>query len=190
MTKSAEIKIEILSYWHAGSGSGRGGDVDAIVLKDRGGLPYLPGRTIKGLLREGMQSCEDVGQISAKRTNELFGKPAKVGSNVGSIPGLLTFDDAVMSKEERLYLTQEGCEQLREALFDRFASTKLDKKGMADDHSLRAIELCVPLTLTAVVTGPDDNLWLEELKNASSLVRALGSHRNRGLGRCRISFIE
>ena len=47
------VDFSILSYWHAGSGQGRSAVSDALVQNDRNGLPFLPGRTVKGLLREG-----------------------------------------------------------------------------------------------------------------------------------------
>ena len=47
-----DYKIEFFSNWHCGSGLAAGADVDALVIKDKDGLPYVPGRTIKGLLRD------------------------------------------------------------------------------------------------------------------------------------------
>ena len=184
-TKTVKLTIEILSYWHAGSGIGRGGDVAALVLKDRYGLPYLPGRTVKGLLREGWQGCEDLGRIPAGRTAMFFGKPSAEGDPSG------VFSDAVMNHEEHEWLAHTEQAGVREALFDRFASTSIDKKGVADDNALRTIELAIPLTLTADITGPaGDAGWLTDLETACVLVRGLGSHRNRGLGRCRLSIGE
>ena len=46
------LRFEIQSFWHAGSGRGDGAVADATVLRSRAGLPILPGRTVKGLLRE------------------------------------------------------------------------------------------------------------------------------------------
>ena len=45
-------KIEFFSYWHCGSGQTAGADVDELVVRDVSGLPFVPGRTLKGLLRE------------------------------------------------------------------------------------------------------------------------------------------
>jgi hypothetical protein len=42
-----------------------------------------------------------------------------------------------------------------------------------------------PLTFTATVSGPDAGAWVDELRRCVPLIRALGSHRHRGLGRCR-----
>jgi CRISPR-associated protein Csx10 len=46
------IRIEFLSDWHVGSGLGRPGDVDRLVLRDEDGLPLLPAKTLTGILRD------------------------------------------------------------------------------------------------------------------------------------------
>ena len=184
--KRTKVVIELLSYWHAGSGEGRGGDVDALVIRDKDGLPYLPGKTIKGLFREGIQICEDAGEISPKTTERLFGKHADKGSNTGSKPGLLYFQDARMEKSYRDWLATGNQEKYRNELFDTFSSTKIDKDGLAIDKTLRSIEVCVPITLETTVNGPDEDNWEDTLKRGATFIRSLGSHRHRGLGRCHI----
>ena len=49
-----DIKYKVIFFtdWHCGSGLAAGADVDALVIKDSDGLPYIPGKTMKGLLRE------------------------------------------------------------------------------------------------------------------------------------------
>jgi hypothetical protein len=185
MKNTVYLDMHIMSFWHAGSGMGRGADVDALVLKGEDNLPYLPGRTVKGLLREGLLSCEEAGVVSSGRTNELFGTPSKPGDPGGSVQGLLRFEDARLSEEERCWLASpEGAEDAAN-LYVPFASTRLDDKGMAEDKTLRTIELAIPLKLEALIKGPEDGAWVEDLRKACLLVRALGSHRNRGLGRCK-----
>lgn len=186
-TKSMFLEIKLLSYWHAGSGFGRGADVDALVLKDPHNLPYLPGRTVKGLLREAMMCCEESGAVPAGVVERLFGKAAKEGKYTGSIPGILAFDNAVLPGKEREWLSSASSDarRARSALYDSFASTSLDKDGIAQDRTLRTIELCVPVALYAEIHGiPRDDETEIHLSKACSLLRAIGSHRTRGLGRC------
>ena len=45
-------QIELHTWWHCGSGQSAGADVDALVIKDKNGMPFIPGKTIKGLLRD------------------------------------------------------------------------------------------------------------------------------------------
>lgn len=187
MTTTATISFEILSHWHVGSGRGRGGDVDALVIKDEHGLPHLPGRAVKGLLREGLQIAEDAQVVPGGRTNEWCGKPAPRGRPDGSEPGLLSFSDARLPAAEQEWLASPAGQKVRDSLYDRFASTALDAHGMAKDKTLRAIELCVPITVEAAVHGPADKPWLDDLQKAATFIRGLGAHRHRGLGRCRVT---
>jgi hypothetical protein len=49
----------------------------------------------------------------------------------------------------------------------------------------------VPVNLTAHVDGPaDDAAWIDDIRLAASLVRQLGSHRHRGLGRVQLTVKE
>ncbi|MBF2072924.1 MAG: hypothetical protein IGS50_04065 [Synechococcales cyanobacterium C42_A2020_086] len=50
------IRIEMTSDWHVGSGAGRG-EIDSEVQRDGDGLPYIPAKTLTGILRDG---CEQV----------------------------------------------------------------------------------------------------------------------------------
>jgi len=54
-------KIKILSDWHIGSGLDSATDVDALVLKDDNKLPYIPGKTIKGLIKDAVNDMIEIG---------------------------------------------------------------------------------------------------------------------------------
>ncbi|MCP5517578.1 MAG: hypothetical protein H7A45_10020 [Verrucomicrobiales bacterium] len=198
--RTVTLTIELLSWWHAGSGLGRGGDADALVIRDRQGLPYLPGRTVKGLLRDALRLLEDhqeAHEAALKGATDLwFGEedkttPRRDGEHdyherPGRKPGELRFSNAALTDELHQWLAAEGNDAFRQALFDRVTSTALNDAGVVKDKTLRTVEVCPPLQLTATVSGPDDGAWPELLKRCAPLVRALGSHRHRGLGRCRI----
>ncbi|NJL99422.1 MAG: hypothetical protein HC924_11740 [Synechococcaceae cyanobacterium SM2_3_2] len=47
----------MLSDWHIGTGSGRSGDIDSLVIRDPDGLPYIPAKTLTGIWRD---ACEKV----------------------------------------------------------------------------------------------------------------------------------
>ena len=51
------LQLEFLSDWHVGSGTGRPGDVDRLVQRDRHNLPYIPAKTLTGIWRD---ACERV----------------------------------------------------------------------------------------------------------------------------------
>ena len=183
--KSATIIVDIMSYWHVGTGYGQGAAYDAVTRKDGDGLPFLPGRTLKGLLREGVTLAEEFGGVVPGTTCALFGTPACEGSTVGSKPGILSFTSASLPDDIVGWVRANT--GAAEMLYGPLASTALDQDGQARDRSLRTIEVCAPVKLIAKVTGPDDLGWLKFLQIGGALVRGLGSHRNRGLGRCRIT---
>ena len=54
-----KYKIEFFSNWHCGSGLAAGADVDSLVIKDQNRLPYIPGRTLKGLFRDAATILSD-----------------------------------------------------------------------------------------------------------------------------------
>lgn len=50
------LRATMLSDWHVGAGAGRG-EIDRIVQRDTDDLPYIPAKTLTGILRDG---CEQV----------------------------------------------------------------------------------------------------------------------------------
>ena len=46
------LRLEFLSDWHVGSGTGRPGNVDRLVTRDASGLPYVPAKTLTGIWRD------------------------------------------------------------------------------------------------------------------------------------------
>ena len=54
--RDLKYEVEFYSIWHCGSGLAGGASKDATVLKDINNLPYIPGKTIKGLVREALEN--------------------------------------------------------------------------------------------------------------------------------------
>ena len=179
------LRVELLEYWHAGSGRGRGPSLDAEVVRTDAGLPYLPGRTLRGLLREAVLQAEEsaLPEVPAGATDDLFGAPDR--------DGRLSVTDATLGEEMEAWAAGQEPE-VAAALFDELAGTAMDPEtGQVKDKTLRVIEVAVPVTLTAClgVSGdaPAARRWLEA---ALPFVRGLGTGRRRGLGRTRLSLQE
>ncbi len=70
-----KYSIQFHDYWCTASGLSGGAKADILTLKDTDGLPYVPGRTIKGLLREAAETiCAfDDSMISAEQITAIFG---------------------------------------------------------------------------------------------------------------------
>ncbi len=167
--------IQFYSDWHCGSGLAAGADVDALAIKDKDGLPYVPGKTIKGLVRE---VIEDFYKDDLD-FDRLFGKS-------GDMQGALFFSNAVISEDEKKVIVKN---KWQKNLYRSLASTAIDSNGIAVEHSLRKIEVAIPMILTGRITGCDEN---EEkiLIKGLGLIKRLGSNRSRGLGRCDIVKID
>lgn len=73
--KDLTIKIEFFSPWHCGSGLSAGADVDSLVIKDINGLPFIPGKTIKGLIREAVEDYAALRGLDMD-LEKAFGKAA------------------------------------------------------------------------------------------------------------------
>ena len=61
----------------------------------------------------------------------------------------------------------------------------IDDDGIAKDHSLRSMEVVLPCTLYASITGVPENL-ADILSESFGMIKRMGQKRNRGLGRCEI----
>lgn len=181
--KDIRYTIEFFSNWHCGSGQAAGADVDELVIKDRDGLPFVPGRTIKGLLRD---ACDDLcayGGLSKESVKTVFGF---FGDNADEgIKGTAFFSDVVLPAGDRQQIVGNGWQS---ALFESVSATAIDDEGIAKDKSLRKIQTVVPCVLEGEVHNvPDD--FVDWLGKAMSLVKRMGLGRNNGLGRCGIKIM-
>ncbi len=178
--KTIRYTLTFFSDWHCGAGLSAGADVDALVVKDRYGLPYVPGRTIKGLLREQVELVALVqGLSNMERIDETFGAE-------GKREGTLFVNNAQIPQAERDSIVEN---KLTEFLYRTQAFTAIDDMGIAKDHSLRKMEVVVPCALEGTIEGISDELY-EVVCKGLKLIKRLGTHRSRGLGRCEFTIKE
>jgi len=186
-----EIKyqIELLSCWHCGSGLDSGLTADLLVIKDENDLPYIPGKTIKGLLKDALREMMAFDKPLQDVINEVFGHEEKEGDKVvRTYAGMASFSNATLPEEERKEITSNN---LQRYLYRNIASTAINEQGVAKAKSLRTMEVCIPVTLTGEIHFDkiSDDIQ-RELSNAMKWTRYLGSGRNRGLGRCKWSIVN
>lgn len=215
MNSKAELMLDIQSYWHPGTGRGDGFGADAVVNRGADGLPILPGRTVKGLVRDAVRlgRLAGVAGLTVNVEEHLFGTalaPSASDDRVRRLeearfatrPGALRFNDARLggspAEQEvwrRFAATSEG-ERVARQLSTLVSSTALEE-GVAKSGSLRTIEAWVPMTLHTWVSyepaaGEPAPNWswgaLDECVRC--FLRAAGSHRTRGLGRCAATLLE
>jgi len=177
--------IELLSEWHIGSGLGAGAETDSEILKDDKGLPYIPGKTIKGLLKDVFNDISDVNptKISSDSIVKVFGNFD--GNNNRSIKGSAYFSNAVLDEAETNEIVSNG---LQSFLYKNITSTAIDKNGIADNKSLRTREICMPLKMKGIIEVEEQ--YKSEIALAIKWIRHIGVNRNRGLGRCKFIIEE
>ncbi len=181
-------KIEILSDWHIGSGLDAGADADAVVLKDENKLPYIPGKTIKGLLKDSLYEIETVNQLNKQIIDDVFGWEERDEKDkvIKTHSGNAFFSNAELPQTEKEEVT---INKISRHLYKNIASTKIGINGIAKKGSLRTIEVCIPVTLEGSIETKIENAD-EILKSAFKWTRYIGVNRNRGLGRCRFVLTE
>ncbi len=190
-------KIIFLSDWHCGSGLSGGAEADATVIKDDRNLPYIAGKTIKGLLKEALEEIYEVKlNIKEKEKvcidericiDELLGyeiRDKKTLKVIETKSGIAFFSNATLSEAEQKDITPA----LSDFLYRNIASTQIKANGTAKENSLRVMEVCIPITLEGKITGIASQEQKDLLTKALKWVRHLGVNRNRGLGRCK--FVE
>ncbi|MGN7613483.1 RAMP superfamily CRISPR-associated protein [Magnetococcales bacterium HHB-1] len=201
----ARLTIDIRSYWLSSGGRGLGLYLNSQVVTDAEGLPFLPGRQIKGLLRDAVGLLEHWGHIDKGSQEILFGQRERREFPDGKTrheraPGLLSVGNAQLPETLQNWLGHKDNRAYLQGMCHHLYSTSIDHEtGAAKKGSLRGFQVVVPATLTAMIQENDTPLlddWFDEkdlnrlrgqwypiIEKTLPLVRAVGGKRTRGLGR-------
>lgn len=189
--KKILYKIDFYNFWHAGSGLSGATYADSLVNKDKNNLPFIPGKTLKGLIRDAAEQINklDDNISSSAYLKKVFGvNPEELKGEENSFEneGCAFFTDATLSKYLSDNILTNG---LTQELYQVISSTQIDENGQAKDNSLRQMEVTVPLTLYGIIENfPEE--YTDELKTSLDWIKRLGQNRNRGLGRCQFSLLK
>jgi len=165
-----KIEIKFFDYWHCGSGSSGGSESDLVVIRDDRGLPFVPGKTIKGHIREIAQIIGDNDFIDICLGN-------KEGKD-----GECYFSNAVIKESID--------SELIPYLYKTISYTQIDEKGLAKTNSLREIEVVIPIKLYGTIDFSDNaKRYEDDMREILKQIKRVGLNRNRGLGRCEISVV-
>lgn len=195
MSQKTFIQIELLSDATFSRGEGTAGVVDVEVEHDERGLPFLGGKTIRGLLRDSWLSMHHCFPELAQTTGRVFGPAADCDES-----SMLRIGDAVLDEETRRWI--EAAESrpnhsispaaVLEALTDIRRQTSEERStGAPAETTLRAVRVIVRgLTLRAPLH------WLADptpqdvrcLSLALLATRHAGLGRNRGRGHIRMTL--
>lgn len=176
-----KYKVEFHTDWHCGSGLAAGADVDALAVKDKNGLPFIPGKTMKGLVRE---AVEEIRHLQEREVDEVFVKAFGYFDDKDQMKrGNMFFANAKLNQKEYETIVSNNAARF---MFRDLASTAINQEGIAKEHSLRKIEVVVPCTLYGEIHDVPEDLK-DEIIQSLSFIKRLGQNRNRGLGRCTLS---
>ena len=189
------IIVELLSDLCAATGTGFSSFVDTDVSYDRWGLPFIPGRRLKGCLREAAEYIEE----DEKLITRLFGERGR------GEPGALKISNGHLMQADQIHRYLEQCRDAGKAVLPQTvlnmfthvrASTSIEPEtGVARDETLRYTRVVnqkrpgLPTdgraeNLTFIFLCEDDNFpdTIDAMKRICKALRNLGANRTRGLG--------
>lgn len=198
-----KLTVKLLSDALIGSGEGFGAIIDTDVVFDDVGIPYIPGRRIKGCLRDSanevLEMFEKAGisnfikNLSKNKkgngfvfTDEVFGTPENPSClNISN----LTIKEYENNKKSLQQLLKKHSNILpKDEIISYFTlvrqQTKIDDGGVAEEHSLRTVRAVKRDNIfegsISINTSNEDVLRLLWL--ACINLRHIGTKRNRGFG--------
>ena len=194
----AEIRITLKSDLCAGSGESLGNVVDTDMCVDAFGLPIIPGRRIKGCLRQAAEELKTIGLMESKQIDDLFGDALDHA-------GALSICDAELEHADdlRALLLHGGVRDIPgvgmpaqvSRMFTTIRGQTKMEDGVAAPGSLRYIRV---LNHTSPITGEDlcmvapvsleDESLAYALEKCCKALRHIGMHRNRGLGWIKVEY--
>lgn len=201
------LRIELLSDSAFGRGDGVAGLVDSEVEHDtRTGLPFIKGRTVKGLL---VESCADLlyalniqgnsaEEVYKQAAQKLFGVPGSTLEDTGC----LHVSAALLPDDFRQYILAQvsqknpthTADQMLQAFTTIRHQTAVDAAtDTPKDGSLRSIRAVLRGTVFEAVLHSDRELVDEDhqlLAACAAGVKWGGQNRTRGLGRLKVELIN
>ncbi len=200
--ETIKYTIKFFSEWHAGSGLTSGSDLDALVIKDKKRLPYIPGRTLKGLLKEAAEELVKLNHCDETFMKTVFGVPSSKSDysksedktevndpeqNGVTKKGECFFSNARLS--DKLY-TASIEKELAPFYYRSISSTAINgQSGVAEKHSLRRMQTTIPCVLEAEISNVNEE-YKDQIEACFKWIKRLGQNRNRGLGRCQFEMIN
>lgn len=190
------LKITTLSEVLVGSGEGWGATIDSDIVFDEYGLPCIPAKRIKGVLRESAIEVAEMFEKSKIDTNwqekveMVFGKRGEIDSSPVCFDNLY-LEELEEHEKNRKWLQWAMMEEYpslisRDMILKTFTNirqqTAINKDGIADDNSLRTIRVLKRNILFSGAIQVEDGFELDPLCLAVSNLRYIGTNRNRGFG--------
>lgn len=193
-----KLKMELLSDLCASSGDSLSPMVDIDVVVDEYGIPYIPSKRVKGVLREAGETLCKLGYYDFEELDNIFGKPGQLSG------GSLRIDNGRIEKYECIKDYIDSCYSNQKSdmksflgkdyIIDYFTvlrdQTSIDDKTyMAKDKSLRKVRAIkkgnafyFPLEIS--------NKHRKLFEDCCKLTRNIGLNRTRGFGEVKLTLVN
>ncbi|MEE9373387.1 MAG: RAMP superfamily CRISPR-associated protein [Saprospiraceae bacterium] len=194
--KKLKINIRPLSYLLMSNGEG-GENIDSNLIFDEYGLPYIPGKRLKGLLKESMiEVMEMKGKNEAyivAKIHSIFGESDQFDfeNNNIEIPNFYLKDYYLIRSQ--LKSTGEPSNLYRSYLLEFFTKviqqTAIDDNGIAKDRSLRNYRVLNYKVHDDIIFQGEIEIGDgadELIQHTLSNLRRAGLRRNRGFGKIKV----
>lgn len=192
--------------FHCGTGL-RTGLIDRTIVRDRNGYLYVPGSTIKGIVREHCERLERMYSEQVPDLSELIASPHDArkallalgyrttmisrifGSH--SHPGYLFFEDARQDDKEKEQFAKGGVQTdlYTQVRLDRPTRTAVPGALYTSEFGVRDVKLHGDIhgwiqctSIKGIEQGPTYSLLL--LLAGLSLVDRIGGNKSTGKGKC------
>ena len=200
--KTYKVQIQLLSDTLIGATEGYGAIIDKDSVFDEVGLPIIPGKRVKGILKAEAELLNKYQPVEIQPRNDnskktaieiLFGDAGITDKNTEYLSvSNFTLPDYKANKTYLKYLIQEN-EISRSEVIAHFTTmrmmTRIDEDGIAENTSLRTFRVLKKgLVFEGELTFDSD--YLDKFKSIVALTRRIGSMRNRGLGQIQCRLIE
>lgn len=192
-----KVKMKLLSDAIFGNGMSIPGEEDISVLTDSRGFPYYKGGTFKGVFREEliryldwtMTEKESAGNSPEQEADRLLGCP---GDDEVNNDHKIVFSDFELSSAVRSAVLDElgdNPDAILDTLSELRTFTTISEEGVAEKGSLR-IARCVHKGLIFYSTLECCDEDKDLVVNVLDFIKWIGSMRNRGFGKVKISVEE
>jgi len=199
--KTITFSIKFNSDWHIGTGSGHFGHIDKTFDRDEDGLPFIPAKSLTGLLRNSMSQISfGLDQGAEGPWNQLaewiLGTEPTLADKQSTFrerprPSHLAMHRALIGSEAASRITNNPW--YVSSLPVIRPGVRLDESGTAMDHHLRFIEMA-PSGLTLIGSCVLPELASDEaialVVSSLNNIRAIGHSRRRGSGSCVIEIMS
>ena len=186
------LEIELKSDLCAGTGKGFAAVIDTDTAVDEYGIPFIPGKRIKGCLRE---IAKEIFELSDEKINTVFGVSGSSTSGTLSISDAKIKDyDSQLDEIKSAIMTGKYKANDITALFCSVRAGTAMENGTVKDNSLRFVRVVnrtspidkEPLKFYADIEFNEEDC--EIITNLFKALRNIGYHRNRGFGYIKCSL--